>query len=190
MCKAYGTTDVLEAVAAEVRGLTKTEIFENTVKELRSMEAKCKKCGNLFTYDGRKVKQTPENCEECGQEKPEDLKGFNPTPIEVPVKRKAVEANPVPAANPLLDAFDAFQADCRKIFIARQNEHAKESILDVTLEDLVGVHRLKGARIKQQIKSGVPFPEVFHDSLIDNSVYCFILWAVHSGEWERLEWCA
>lgn len=91
-------------------------------------------------------------------------------------------------ANPLLEAFDVFQEECRKIFIARQNQHGKESILDVTLEDLVGVHRLKGARIKQQIKTGVPFPEVLHDSLIDDSVYCFILWAVHSGEWEQLEW--
>ena len=95
---------------------------------------------------------------------------------------------PIEPANPLLDAFDRFQADCRKIFIARQNQHGKSSILDVTLEDLVGVHRLKGARIKQQVKAGVLYPEVLHDSLIDNAVYCFILWAVSNGEWEKLEW--
>lgn len=100
LCQAYGTTDVAEAIkreiaeGPEVRGLTKNEILENTVKELRSMEAKCKKCGNLFTYDGRKVKQTPDNCGECGQEKPEDLKGFNPVERPEPAEHTTTVIDP------------------------------------------------------------------------------------------------
>lgn len=29
------------------------------------MQAKCKDCGEMFTYDGRGVKETPEKCETC-----------------------------------------------------------------------------------------------------------------------------
>ena len=87
----------------------------------------------------------------------------------------------------LLDAYDTFFAECREIFIERQNQHAQGSINDVGLDDLMGVLRLKVARAKRQVLAGVPVQKVFKDSLQDLAVYCFILWAKYSGEW-LLEW--
>jgi hypothetical protein len=210
LARKQGTLDLEEAIRREIagddmRGDTKHEILSNTVEEMKHMQTTCATCNRDFDYDGRKHRKPPEKCSECGGPEGSILLAFDPKPPRVRLKdgveRKKITVEPTEdprptpedyrppiETNPLLMAFDAFQAACRKVFIERQNQHGKDSILDVTLEDLVGVHRLKGARIKQQIKTGVKHPEVLHDSLIDNAVYCFILEAVATGAWESLDW--
>jgi len=202
----YNTDDIAEAVQREAEEMG---IAEGLPEKALCANPKCRKEFQIKPGPGRKPMLCPK-CREAGvslkrtekvnvcetclspdcKDRGEKTKCSRYTPNPKPSRsaKPDLDYRPPQKANPLLDSYDRFMAECRRVFIERQNQHGKTSIMDVTLEDLVGVHRLKGARIKQQVKNGIPDPDIYKDSLIDSAVYCYILWAAYSGEWQRLEW--